>query len=75
MGIAIAIVVAVLILIEIRFWLLLRRRSAEKRLAKLCLGDAAQVERLVAREQRRDPSLNRPQAVRAALDSHRRDNR
>lgn len=75
MGYVIGLIVALLVLLELRFWLTLRRRSAEKQLAKLCFGDTAQVERLVAQEQRRDPRLNRAQAVRAAIESYKRDNR
>ena len=75
MGLAIGIIVVLLVILELWFWLSLRRRSAEKKLAKLCFGDAAQVDRLVAREQKRNPRLTRAQAVRAALESYRRDNR
>ena len=75
MGFVIGAIIALLVLLELRFWLTFRRRSAEKKLSKLCFGDAAQVDRLVAQEQRRDPRLNRAQAVRAAIESHRRDNR
>lgn len=75
MGIVIGIIVVLLVLLELRFWLSLRRRSAEKKLSKLCLGDTAQVDRLVEREQRRAPGLNRAQAVRAAIEAYQRDNR
>lgn len=75
MGIGIGIIVLVLVLLELCFWMSLRRRSAEKKLSKLCFGDAAQVNRLVAQEQKRNPGLSRSEAVRAALESYSRDNR
>ena len=75
MSVAVAIVVLFLILIELRLWVAYSRRSAERKLTKMCFGDSAQVERLVQREQQRNPALNRAQAVRAAIDSYQRDNR
>ena len=75
MSLAVGIIVVFLILLELRLWLGYSRRSAEKKLAKLCLGDTAQVERLVQREQQRNPALNRAGAVRAAIATYQRDNR
>ena len=75
MSLAVGIIVAFLILLELRLWLGYSRRSAEKKLAKLCLGDTAQVERLIQQEQQRNPALNRSGAVRAAIASYQRDNR
>ena len=75
MSLAVAIVVVFLILLELRLWVAYSRKSAEKKLTKMCFGDAAQVERLVQRELQRNPGLTRAQAVRAAIESYQRDNR
>ena len=75
MSLAVGIVVVLLILLELRLWVTYSRRSAERKLTKMCFGDTAQVERLVQRELKRNPGLNRARAVRAAIESHQRDNR
>ena len=75
MTLAVGIIVVLLILLELRLWLGYSRRSAERKLAKLCLGDTVQVERLVQRELQRNPALNRSGAVKAAIESYQRDNR
>ena len=54
-------------------WLRHRPSQAEKRLLHRCLGDTAQVERLIAHEQARRPQLSRAAASAAALDRWSRD--
>lgn len=44
-------------------------------LLKMAAGDSAKVDRLVAYERRRNPALDEEQAVRAAIDRWRRDQR
>jgi len=72
---AIGAIVVVLILIELYFWASLRGRFSEKKLRKLCRGDDAQMNRLIAHEQQRNQKLNRRQATKAAIQSVRRDSR
>jgi hypothetical protein len=61
-------------------WLWLRRRDsashqAEARLRRICLGDAAQVERLISSERARAPGISRAEAANRAVGRYRRDNR
>ena len=44
-------------------------------LYRICRGDEEKVERLIGAEQKRNPKLNRAQAVKAAVYSYKRDNR
>jgi hypothetical protein len=58
------------------FFVALPRMSASERdLLLRCHGSKEQKERLIALEQRRDPSRSRSQAIAAALYSLRRDKR
>lgn len=50
-----------------------RTSAAEKQLMKRCMGDVAQVERLIAYEQQRRPGLSRAAASDAAVDRWKRD--
>ncbi len=47
--------------------------TAEKELYRLCRGDEAQVERLIALEQSRRKDLSRARAVKDAIESFKRD--
>ena len=47
----------------------------EKKLYRLCRGDKAQVERLIALEQSRREGLSREKAAKDAVESFKRDNR
>lgn len=49
-------------------------RSAESRLHQICLGDAAQAERLLEAELARAPGLSRPEAAARAVARYERDN-
>ena len=50
-------------------------RSAQAQLHGICLGNAAQAERLIAAEMTRAPGITREEAARRAIDRYRRDNR
>ena len=47
---------------------LFRPGGDDRRLLRLAQGDPARVERLIAFELKRDPSLTRAQAIRSAAD-------
>lgn len=72
---AIGAIVVVLVLVELHFWASLRGRFSEKKLRKLCRGDDAQMSRLIAHEQQRNRKLSRKKAIKAAIQSVRRDSR
>jgi hypothetical protein len=63
------------------FVFLLRRSAAdsgeprERELHRLCRGDRKMMERLISHEQEKHQGRNREAAVRAAIDSIKRDNR
>jgi len=50
-----------------------RSSAGERQLLKRCMGDAAQMERLIAYEQQRRPGLSRAAASAAAVDRWSRD--
>lgn len=50
-----------------------RTSVGEKQLLERCMGDVAQVERLIAYEQQRRPGLSRSAASDAAVDRWKRD--
>ena len=50
-------------------------RDAEKELLRLCRGDRDMMDRLIAHEQGRRHGRSREAAVKAAMDSLKRDNR
>ena len=52
-----------------------RRSTVDTRLLSACLGDRDQVERLIAFELRRKPSLSRREATSMALARIQRDSR
>ena len=49
------------------------RSTEEKTLLIVCRGDAEQMERLIAHEDKRRPGMSRKQAARAALDRYKHD--
>ncbi len=57
------------------FHVLRRASGSEQALLLLCHGSKEQKERLIALEQRKDPSRSRSKAVEAALYALRRDKR
>ncbi|MEZ5292341.1 MAG: hypothetical protein R2745_14770 [Vicinamibacterales bacterium] len=48
---------------------------AETRLQRICLGDAAQAERLIGAEMDRAPGITRAEAATRAVSRYERDNR
>jgi hypothetical protein len=61
-------------------WLFARPRrrpdpSPESRLLRICRGDTARAERLVAGELCRTPGLSRSEAAARAIEKYQRDNR
>ena len=50
-------------------------RRAEAELRKICLGNEAQAERLIASEVSRAPGISRAEAAMRAVERYRRDNR
>jgi hypothetical protein len=50
-------------------------RNAERQLRRICFGNDAQVERLIAFEMTRAPGISRAEAASRAVDRYRRDNR
>jgi hypothetical protein len=50
-------------------------REAETQLRRVCLGDDAQVERLIDGEMARSPGISRAEAARRAVRRYERDNR
>jgi hypothetical protein len=52
-----------------------RASGAEAQLRGICLGNAGQVERLIAGEMTRAPGISRAEAARRAVERYRRDNR
>ena len=72
--------VAIAGVIVVAAWLWLRRRSgtsrqAETHLRRVCLGDAAQVERLINAEMTRSQGISRAEAASRAVRRYQRDNR
>ena len=62
------------------FFFLLRRRAGsgqqrDKELHRLCRGDSEMMERLIALEQAKRQGRTREAAIRAAIESIKRDNR
>ena len=51
------------------------KRGAESQLRRICLGDNAQVERLIANETARAPGISRDEAASRAVQRYQRDNR
>jgi hypothetical protein len=51
------------------------KTAVEKELLFRCLGDKERMERLIKLELKRDPALSREEAVKDAVESHKRDNR
>ena len=71
--------IAILVLVVLGVWLWLRRgggatRDAERQLQRICFGNDAQVERLIAFERTRTPGISRAEAASRAVDRYRRDN-
>lgn len=61
-------------------WLWLRRGRgmsprAETQLRRICLGNDAQVDRLINGEMSRSPGISRAEAATRAVDRYQRDNR
>ena len=74
--------VAVLVLLAVAglaAWWVARRgsgsRRAETRLRQICLGNAAQMERLIEVERARAPGISRTEAATRAVLRYERDNR
>lgn len=75
MGSAIAIAVIVVAIFAYAITSGRKDKSSEKELLQLCRGDHRQAERLIAHAQERGKRLDRQQAIKAAIDAHKRDNR
>jgi len=72
--------IAFLAVVVVAAWLWLRHRSgasqqAEKQLRRICLGNDAQVERLINGEMTRSPGLSRAEAASRAVERYQSDNR
>jgi hypothetical protein len=71
---------AILGVVVLGAWLWLRGRSgasrqAETQLRRICLGNDAQVERLINGERTRAPGISRAEAASRAVRRYQRDNR
>lgn len=51
-----------------------KKTAYEKELLFRCLGGRERMERLINLELKRDPDISRKEAVRDAIESHKRDN-
>jgi hypothetical protein len=76
-AVVIAIVVIGVILFTLRYGASISGagKKSEDELFLLCRGDKDMLERLIAREQKRNGSLSRSAAAKAAVYSIKRDNR
>jgi hypothetical protein len=73
-------VVLIILVAIVAGWLWFRHRHgasgrAEAELQKICLGNEAQAERLIAAEVSRAPGISRAEAAMRAVERYRRDNR
>jgi hypothetical protein len=70
--------IATLVIVVLGAWLWVRRnasRKPETQLRRICLGDDAQVERLIGAEMTRAPGITRSEAASRAVRRYLRDNR
>ena len=71
--------VAILGVLALGAWWWLRRGArssgAEAHLRRICMGNQAQVERLILGEIARSPGISRGEAASRAVQRYRRDNR